>query len=180
VSHIARLPRRIASSLAVVAAVITVWAVLPSSAASDATITVCIDPTTLNLTISAACTGQVISWNQSGLQGPAGPQGPAGAAGAAGAEGPAGKNGVVHLNVSKPSLVANIEATMVVQSGVLKDVNDDLHRSAAAAKKVAPSGDPAVAALQTQLTAQTSAMERLVNALRALSRTQTQLLHGLE
>jgi hypothetical protein len=180
VSHIARLPRPIASLLVIIAAVIAVSAVLPSTAASDATITVCVDPTTLNLNINAACTGQLISWNQSGLQGPIGPQGPAGAAGATGATGVAGKSAAVHLNVSKPALVANIEATMVIQSGVLKDVNDDLHQSAAAAKKIPPSSDPTVAALQTQLTAQTTATERLLNVLRAISKAQTQLLHGLE
>ena len=53
-----RLPRWVATTVAIVVASVVVAAVLPAVANSDTKIVVCIDPTTLNLTVNSACTGQ--------------------------------------------------------------------------------------------------------------------------
>ncbi|MEO9176660.1 MAG: hypothetical protein ABI317_14190, partial [Gaiellales bacterium] len=68
-----RLSRLGATVLATVAAV-AVLVVLPASASSDATISVCVNPPDLNLTL-AQCGGQVLTWNQAGINGAPGAAG---------------------------------------------------------------------------------------------------------
>jgi hypothetical protein len=171
-----RVPRLAATFVAIVVAVAAVAVVLPATAASDSVIRVCVDPTSLALTVDPACTGSLLTWNQAGVPGPAG------ATGAVGPAGPAGKATVaaVHLNTSKPALVARIESNLLVQAGVLTDVNDTVRRGLAASRAAPPSIDPAVTALRTQVELQAVSLNRLVNVLRALSKTQSQLLQGLE
>jgi hypothetical protein len=168
-----RLSRLGATVLATVAAV-AVLVALPASASSDATISVCVDPTTLVLSLSQ-CGGQVLTWNQTGVAGAAGT---VGATGPAGPAGPAGL--ATHLSKSHPALAAQIQTSLVVQASVLTDVNDAVRQGLATTKKLTPSTDPTVLALQTQLAVQGAAINRLVNVLRALSKAQTQLIQGLQ
>jgi hypothetical protein len=174
-----RVPRFVATFIAIIVAVVAVAVVLPATASSDTSIVVCVDPTSLDLTVNPTCTGSTLSWNQTGVAGAAGATGATGPAGPAGA---AGKSTVaaVHLNTSKPALVARIEASLLVQAGVLTDINDTTRSGLATLRALPPSADPSVASLQTQVEGQAVSINRLVNALRALSKTQTQLLQGLE
>ncbi|MEO9175304.1 MAG: hypothetical protein ABI317_07290, partial [Gaiellales bacterium] len=87
---------------------------------------------------------------------------------------------VMHLGKTRPALVAQIQATLVVQAGVLTDVNDAVRTGLATTKKLAPSTDPTVKVLQAQLAVQGAAINKLVNVLRALSKAQTQLVQGLQ
>jgi hypothetical protein len=168
---------RLGATVLVTVAAIAVLVVLPASASSDATISVCVDPTSLNLTL-AQCGGQVLTWNQAGITGAAGA---AGANGATGPAGPAGAAGpVMHLGKTHPALAAQIQASLVVQASVLTDINDDVRTGLATTKNLAPSADPTVKVLQTQLAVQGAAINRLVNVLRALSKAQTQLVQGLQ
>jgi hypothetical protein len=170
-----RLPRFVATAFAIVVAAVAVTAVLPATAASDTSIVVCIDPTTMNLTIDPTCTGSRLTWNQQGVAGANGAAGATGPAGPAGPQGPA-----VRLNKSKPALAARIEAALEIQDATISNVNHDLHASLATTSKLAPSTDPTVQALQTAVNVQGSAIARLVNVLRALTKAQRQLLQGLE
>lgn len=170
-----RLPRFIATAFAIVVVVAAVTAVLPATAASDTSIVVCIDPATKNLTIDPACAGSTLTWNQQGVAGTNGATGATGPAGPAGPQGPA-----MHLNKSKPALAARIEASLEIQDSTISNVNHDLHASLATTSKLAPSTDPTVLALQTAVNVQGSAIARLVNVLRALTKAQRQLLQGLE
>lgn len=167
-----RLPRFVATAFAIVVAAVAVTAVVPATAASDTSIVVCIDPTTKNLTVDPACSGSTLTWNQQGVAGTTGATGPAGPAGP---QGPA-----VHLNKSKPVLAARIEAALEIQDATISNVNHDLHASLATTSKLAPATDPTVQALQTAVNVQGSALARLVNVLRALTKAQRQLLQGLE
>jgi hypothetical protein len=174
-----RVPRVVATSVAIVVAFAAVAVMLPATAVSDTSIVVCIDPATQNLTVNPSCTGSTLSWAQAGVAGAAGATG---AQGAAGAAGPAGKDGAttaLHLNTSRPSLVARIETTLQVQGDVLTDVNDTVRKGLATTRALAPSADPSVAALQTQVENQAVSINRLVNVLRALSKAQLQLVQGL-
>jgi hypothetical protein len=171
-----RLSRRAATGLAILSA-LAAMVVLPASASSDATISVCVDPTTLVLSL-AQCGGQVLSWNQTGVPGAPGAAGTAGATGLTGPRGPAGPS--TNLGKTHPALAAQIQATLIVQAGVLTDVNDSVRTGLATAKKLPPSTDPTVKALQAEVAAQDVAINKLVNVLRALSKAQTQLLQGLE
>ena len=167
-----RLPRFAVTAFAIVVAAVAVAALLPATASSDTSIVVCIDPTTKNLTVDPACTGSALSWNQ---------QGAAGANGATGPAGPAGPQGpAVHLSKSKPALAAKIEVALEVQSAIITDVNHTVRDSLATTSKLTPSTDPTVAALQVAVNTQGTAIGRLVNVLRALSKAQSQLLQGLE
>jgi hypothetical protein len=170
-----RLPRFVATAFAIVVAAVAVTAVLPASAASDTSIVVCIDPATKNLTVDPACSGSTLTWNQQGVAGTNGATGATGPAGPAGPQGPA-----VHLNKSKPALAARIEVALEIQDATISNVNHDLHASLATTSKLAPSTDPTVQALQTAVNVQGSAIARLVNVLRALTKAQRQLLQGLE
>jgi hypothetical protein len=167
-----RLPRFVATAFAIVVAAVAVTAVVPATAASDTSIVVCIDPTTKNLTVDPACSGSTLTWNQQGVAGTTGATGPAGPAGP---QGPA-----VHLNKSKPVLAARIEAALEIQDATISNVNHDLHASLTTTSKLAPATDPTVQALQTAVNVQGSALARLVNVLRALTKAQRQLLQGLE
>jgi hypothetical protein len=159
-------------------AAVAVAALLPATASSDTQIVVCVDPTTMNLTVAASCTGSTLSWNQ---QGAAGKDGAAGAAGATGPAGPAGAPGpAVHLAKSKPALAAKIESALEIQTTTISDVNHDLRASLAGTNALLPSADPTVAALQAGVKVQGTSIARLVNVLRALTKAQTQLLQGLE
>jgi hypothetical protein len=171
-----RLSRRAATGLAILSALVAM-VVLPASASSDTTISVCVDPATFVLSFSQ-CGGQVVSWNQSGVPGTAGAAGAAGATGPAGPRGPAGP--ATHLDKTHPALAAQIQAALVVQAGVLTDVNDSVRTGLATMKKLPPSTDPTVKALQAQVAAQGAAINKLVNVLRALSKAQSQLVSGLE
>jgi hypothetical protein len=167
-----RLPRWVATTIAIVVASVAVATVLPAVANSDSTIVVCIDPTTKNLTVDPTCTGQVISWAQQGI---------AGTAGAAGATGPAGPAGpTAHLAKSKPSLVAKLETTLDVQAQTLRDVNGDVHASVVATSKLQPVSDPTVSALEDAVNVQGLAIVRLINVMKALNKAQGQLLQGIE
>jgi hypothetical protein len=171
-----RLSRLGATVLAMVAAV-AVLVVLPASASSDATISVCVNPATLDLTL-AQCNGQVLTWNQTGIAGAAGTVGATGATGPAGPAGPAGP--VMHLSKTHPALAAQIQASLAVQASVLTDINDDVRTGLATTKRLPPSTDPTVKALQAQVAVQGAAINRLVNVLRALSKAQAQLVQGLQ
>ena len=167
-----RLPRWVATTIAIVVASVVVATVLPAVANSDTKIVVCVDPTTLNLTVSSACTGQVLSWNQQGV---------AGSPGATGATGPAGPAGpLAHLSKSKPTLTANLETTLDVQAQTLRDVNGDVRASVVATSKLQPATDPTVSALETAVNVQGLAIARLINVMKALTKAQTQLLKGIE
>jgi hypothetical protein len=170
-----RLPRWLATTLAILVAAVGVAVVLPATASSDSAIVVCIDPATKNLTVDPTCTGSTLTWNQQGV---------AGAAGAAGASGPAGPKGApgpaVHLGTSKPTLTAKIEAALEVQSATITDVNHDIRASLALSNALLPSTDPTILGLQDAVKAQGTSIGRLVNVLRALSKAQNQLLLGLE
>jgi hypothetical protein len=171
-----RLSRRAATGLAIMSA-LAAMVMLPASASSDSTISVCVDPATFVLSFSQ-CGGQVVTWNQSGVPGAAGAAGLPGATGPAGPRGPAGP--VMHLDKTHPALAAQIQAALLVQAGVLTNVNDSVRTGLAAAKKLPPSTDPTVQALQGQLAVQGAAINKLVNVLRALSKAQGQLVQGLE
>jgi hypothetical protein len=170
-----RLPRWLATTLAIIVAAAGVAVVLPATASSDSSIVVCIDPATKNLTVDPACTGSTLTWNQQGV---------AGAAGAAGASGPAGPIGpagpAVHLAKTQPTLAARIEASLELQSATITDVNRDIRASVALSNKLLPSTDPTIAELQDAVKVQGSSIGRLVNVLRALTKAQNQLLRGLE
>jgi hypothetical protein len=170
-----RLPRFAVTAVAIIVAAVAVAAMLPATASSDTQIVVCVDPTTMNLTLDASCTGSHLSWNQQGVAGAAGAAGATGAAGPAGPQGPA-----VHLARSKPALTARIEAALEVQSATISDVNHAVRDSLATTAKLTPSADPTVAVLQVAVNAQGTALARLINVLRALSKAQSQLLQGLE
>jgi hypothetical protein len=170
-----RLPRWLATTLAIVVAAVAVAAVLPATAASDSSIVVCIDPGTKNLTVDPSCTGSTLSWNQQGVAGAAGAAGATGPAGAIGPVGPA-----VHLAKTQPTLTARIEASLEVQSATITDVNRDIRASLALSNKLLPSTDPTIAELQDAVKVQGSSIGRLVNVLRALTKAQNQLLRGLE
>jgi hypothetical protein len=170
-----RLPRFVATAFAIVVVVVAVTAVLPATAASDTSIVVCIDPATKNLTIDPACAGSTLTWNQQGVAGTNGATGATGPTGPAGPQGP-----TMHLNKSKPALAARIEAALEIQDSTISNVNHDLHASLATTSKLAPSTDPTVLTLQTAVNVQGSAIARLVNVLRALTKAQRQLLQGLE
>jgi hypothetical protein len=174
-----RLPRWLATTLAIVIASVAVAALLPAIAASDSPIIkVCIDPASNDLTVNPTCTGSTISWNQQGV---AGTNGAAGATGATGATGPAGAPGpALHLAKSKPGLEAKIEAALAVQSATLTDINHDLRTSAAITTKLTPSSDPTLAAVQTGLNVQAAQLARIVNVLRSLTKAQGLLLQGIE
>jgi hypothetical protein len=167
-----RLPRWVATTIAIVVASVAVAIVLPAVANSDSKIVVCIDPTTFNLTVASTCTGQTLSWNQQGL---------AGAAGTTGATGPAGPAGpVARLGKSKPSLVAKLETAMDIQAQTLRDVTGDVHASVVATSKLQPASDPTVKALEDAVNVQGLAMVRLINVMKALNKAQGQLLQGIE
>jgi hypothetical protein len=167
-----RLPRWVATTIAIVVASVAVATVLPAVANSDSSIVVCIDPATLNLTVSGACTGQTLSWAQQGI---------AGAQGAPGATGPTGPAGpTARLAKTKPSLVANLETALDVQSQTLHDVNGDVHASVVAASKLQPGSDPTVNALEDAVNVQGLAIVRLINVMKALTKAQGQLLQGIE
>jgi len=175
-----RVPRFVATSVVILVAFVAVAVALPATAVSDTSIVVCIDPATQVLTVNPSCTGGTLSWAQAGVQGPAGAQGPAGPTGPAGPAGKAAANPVVHLNTTRPSLVARIETSLQVQADVLTDVNDAVRQGLATTRALPPSADPAVATLQTQAETQAVSINRLVNVLRALSKAQLQLLAGLQ
>jgi hypothetical protein len=167
-----RLPRWVATGIAIVVASLVVATVLPAVASSDTKIVVCIDPTTLNLTVNASCTGQTLSWAQAGV---------AGAPGATGATGPAGPAGpTAHLAKSKPSLVAKLETVLDVQAQTLRDVNGDVHASVVTASKLQPVSDPTVSSLEDAVNVQGLAIARLINVMKALTKAQDQLLQGLQ
>jgi hypothetical protein len=170
-----RLPRWLVTTCAIVVAAVGVATVLPATASSDSSIVVCIDPITKNLTVDPACTGSTLTWNQQGV---------AGAAGAAGATGPTGPQGpagpAVHLGTSRPTLTANIEAALQVQSATITDVNRNVRASLALTNALLPSTDPTILGLQGAVKVQGTSIGRLVNVLRALVKAQNQLLHGLE
>jgi hypothetical protein len=177
-----RIPRWVMTGLAILVASVGMAALLPAIASSDSVVTynACIDPMTQDITFDSSCTGTAITWNQTG---PAGADGAAGQDGAPGPAGPAGPAGAVaHLDKSKPALVAKILTTLAVQNSVASDVNSNIRAGLAASKKltVAPTTDPVVGALQTQLALQGASIERLVNVLRALSKAQALLVQGLE
>jgi len=170
-----RLPRVVATALAIVVAAVAVAALLPATASSDSSIVVCVDPTSHDLTVDPACTGSTLSWNQQGAAGTNGAAGAIGPAGPAGPQGPA-----VHLGKSKPALAARIEVALEVQSATITNVNHDVRASLATTTKLLPSSDSTVLALQSAVNVQGSAIARLVNVLRALTKAQSQLLQGLE
>jgi hypothetical protein len=173
-----RLPRWLATALAIVVAAVGVATVLPATASSDSSIVVCIDPVTQDLTVKSTCTGSTLSWNQQGVAGAAGAPGSAGAIGPAG---PAGATGpAVHLAKSQPTLTARIEAALEVQAATITDVNHDIRGSLALSNKLLPSSDPTIAGLQAAVKVQGTSIARLVNVLRALTKAQNQLLVGLE
>jgi hypothetical protein len=181
-----RLPRWLATTCAIVVAAVAVAALLPATASSDSSITVCVNSMNGNLTsdLTTCDPTNRITFNQSGPAGATGATGAAGPAGPAGATGPAGAAGTpgpaTHLAKSKPSLTARIETSLAVQAATLTDINHDMRSSLATTTELAPSTDPTVATLQTAVNVQGTSITRLVNVLRALSKAQSQLLQGLE
>jgi hypothetical protein len=178
-----RLPRWLATTCAIVVAAVAVAALLPATASSDSSITVCVNSTNGNLTsdLTTCDPANRITWNQSGAAGATGAAGPAGPAGATGAAGAAGTPGpATHLAKSKPSLTARLETSIAVQAATLTDINHDMRASLATTTNLAPSTDPTIATLQTAVNVQGTSITRLVNVLRSLSKAQSQLLQGLE
>jgi hypothetical protein len=86
----------------------------------------------------------------------------------------------VHLGTSRPTLTANIEAALQVQSATITDVNRNVRASLALTNALLPSTDPTILGLQGAVKVQGTSIGRLVNVLRALVKAQNQLLHGLE
>ncbi len=136
-----RLPRWVATTVAIVVASVVVATVLPAVANSDTTIVVCVDPTTLepDRQLGVHRTGAELE--------------------------PAGRRRVGrrhrsywpgrtcgarsrHLSKSKPTLTAKLETSLDVQAQTLRDVNDDVRASVVATSKLQPASDPTVNALR--------------------------------
>ena len=84
-----------------------------------------------------------------------------------------------HLNTSKPALVAQIQSSLLVQAGVLTDVNDTVRSGLATTRRSPPRPIRRCDAADTGR-GQAVAINRLVNVLRALSKAQWQLVQGLQ
>ena len=171
-----RLPRWLATTLAIVVAAVAVAVVLPATAVERLLDHRLRRPGHEGPDLRSDLHRQHAHLEPAGGRGRR--RGAAGAAGPAGPTGPAGP--AVHLAKTQPTLTARIEASLEVQSATITDVNRDIRASSRSRTSSSPSTDPTIAELQDAVKVQGTSIGRLVNVLRALTKAQNQLLRGLE
>ena len=171
-----RLPRWLATTLAIVVAAVGVAVVLPATASSDTT--------DRRLHRSGheepdrrpgLHRQHAYAGTSRGSQAPRAPPAPPDLPVRAGPPDPR-----CISRTSKPTLTAKIEAALEVQSATITDVNHDIRARSRSRTRSCRRPIRRSLGLQDAVKVQGTSIARLVNVLRALTKAQDQLLRGLE